>query len=89
MTKKGMYTAREVSLMLGEKDVQIEKMKVQILGLKKPRERWWRVGTMENGEGLYCDGPGNLAILKDYRYFVEPTQKEVKELRQREWGIMT
>ena len=49
MTKKGMYTAREVSLMLGEKDVQIEKMKVQVHGLKKHRERWWKVGTIVMG----------------------------------------
>ena len=81
MRKNNLYTAREVSLLLGEKDAQIEEMKCRLKALQERRPRWFRIGEMETGEGIYCDGPGELAIMKEHRYLVEPTQEEMQELR--------
>ena len=45
------------------------------------KELWQKIGWMKSGEAIYCSENYDLAIEKDYEFLVEPSEYELKELK--------
>ena len=74
--------ADEMSILLGEKDAEIEALKSRLRWCRRKLGGWQRIGSLRNGEAIYCDTDGDIAIEKDHEFLVIPSEAEKKELKE-------
>ena len=79
--KRAAYSAKEVSLMLGEKDAEIERLRKELETSRWKKRGWQKIGWMRNREAIYCSKEGEIAIEKDHQWLVSPNDSELREFK--------
>ena len=50
--------------------------------LIKERKNWHKMGCLENGDGIFCNHEGEIAIEKSHFWLVTPNGGEMLELKK-------
>ena len=72
---------QETSVLLGEKDAEIEELKTRLRWCRRKLGGWQRIGRLRNGEAIYCDTDWDIGIEKDHEFLVMPSEAELQELK--------
>lgn len=49
---------------------------------------WYKIGTLKNGEAIYCHTNGEIGIEKNFTHIVNPSKEEIQEIKGRSLTAM-